>query len=165
MSETQPKCPVCGATTDAHDVPFENKKSVVAHMRASTGEHRGIGDKRARSLLEGDGDATKHMDAGSDDVAAETAETTSEDSDGEPTGDTDPSKQAPDVGADVATKETPDDDGDDDPLDDIDGCPDCGSELIDFREHETYTTDDGRMLDTPDDFYCSNSECAKGWNL
>jgi len=152
------ECPICGATEKANDEPFTNQESLIGHITSSTGEHRGVGRTRAQVMLDDD-------ETDADDVAAETAETTSEDSDDEPTGDTDPSKEAPDVGADVATNETGDHDGDDDPLDDIDGCPDCGSELIDFREHDTYTTDDGRMLDTPDDFYCSAADCARGWNL
>jgi len=149
MTDT-PECPICGATTKADGEPFANEDSLIGHITSSTGEHRGYGRTRAQMMLR-DGEDTGDVQAS---PAGE--QSTSEDS---PTTDsgTDPSKQAPDVAI-------PDGDADD-PLADVDGCPDCGAELVDFREHETYTTDDGRMFDTPDDFYCSNGDCARGWNL
>lgn len=42
-------------------------------------------------------------------------------------------------------------------------CPDCGSELVDFRGAETYAVDDTK-IPVPNDFYCSNRACAQGFN-
>lgn len=46
----------------------------------------------------------------------------------------------------------------DDPLSDVDGCPECSAELNDLRETNEY-----RGHETPADLYCS--ECGRGWDL
>lgn len=120
---------------------YENKpSSVFAHYSGTADDAHSGGYERARMRYEqANGEVP-------DDVSTDNEEPPAEPSDGSH----DPVKDAP-----PAEERTDDTDPED-------GCPDCGAELIDFRSHETYRTDDGRELDTPDDYYCSG--CGKGWN-
>jgi len=133
-----PECPIDGCTYSN-----DNQGSVVAHMSSSKGDHEGIGYQKAEQMLTHSSSSTDAMDSsepdnGPDSVSGSDGSASAQDGPDSPQAGqgSDPAMDTPDVDDDV--EHEPD-------------CPDCGGELVDYR-------DDGR---TDVDYICS--ECEAGW--
>lgn len=147
---TKLECPVCGASEKKNGEPFGSKQSLISHMQSSTGEHRGIGYQKAEMMIDAEGD---DVNAGeSEDVTDEEPESNGSVDPGN-NGD-DPAKAAPQV---------PEEQGNDDSSGGHpDRSPCCNAELVDFRNKDTWTDNNGIMHDVPFDFACS--QCGGGFN-
>lgn len=148
------KCPKCGKWYKGQGVAMNLHKS---HCTGNSGDENGS------DATEGDSPTSTQDHAETDSETSEgasedtTEETTKENTEG--TG-TNPLVESPDTdsgksgsGGSSSSSDVPDDPG---------PCPQCDGELIDARGHNVLKTKNGRQVDAPDDFYCS--ECGRGFN-
>lgn len=141
------RCPDC-------DSPHDSKAGVAQHMVMSNDHDYETRDEAWAALLGNESNQGEAVEP-PDPERNEQSETTPEpepDPETEPEGESNPVAEGPEP-QNV-------DGGSEYPEDVRAGCPRCGEELVDFREVETVTRE-GRMFDTPDDYYCS--ECGQGF--